>query len=188
MKQDEFIRLLRSDKVVAAVKNESQLQSALKSRCNIVFVLYGDLINIGTIVSRIKSAGKCVFVHLDLIDGLAPRDVAVSFIENNTLADGIISTRPNIIKHAKAHNLLSVQRFFLLDSIALNNIDKQLVDTSDAVEILPGIIPKIIGILSRRLGKPIIAGGLISDTEDVRESINAGAAAISTTRESLWNC
>ncbi len=178
--------MLRDDRIIAAVKDEAHLKKALHSDCSIVFVLFGDLMTIDAIVSRIKNAGKCVFVHIDLIDGLSPRDVAVSYIEKNTLADGIISTRPNIIKYAKAHNLLTVQRFFLLDSIALNNFNKQLVDATDAVEILPGIIPKIIGILSRRVSKPIIAGGLIADTDDVREALTAGASAISTTKEALW--
>jgi glycerol uptake operon antiterminator len=186
VKPDEFIHLLKTDRVVAAVKDEEQLENALLSKCTIVFVLFGNLISIEAIIAKIKNAGKYVFVHIDLIDGLSPRDIAVSFIKKNTLADGIISTRPNIIKHAKSRGLLTVQRFFLLDSIALNNLSKQLVDTTDAVEILPGIIPKIIGILSGRMAKPIIAGGLISDAEDARKSLNAGAAAISTTKEALW--
>jgi glycerol uptake operon antiterminator len=186
LKHDEFLRMLRNDQVIAAVKDEAQLESALSSKCGIVFVLFGDLITIDHIVAKIKNAGKFVFVHIDLIDGLSPRDVAVSYIEQNTLADGIISTKPNIIKRAKAHNLLTVQRFFLLDSIALNNIDKQLVDDTDAIEILPGIIPKIIGVLAKRIFKPIIAGGLISDADDVREALHAGATAISTSKATLW--
>lgn len=172
--------------MIAAVKDESRLAGALASKCGIVFVLFGDLVSIETIVARIKQAGKCVFVHIDLIDGLAPRDVAVSYIAKHTLADGIISTRPGMIRCAKAHELLTVQRFFLLDSIALNNIKKQLVDDADAVEILPGIIPKIIGILSRLVPKPIIAGGLISDAQDVSQSLHAGAQAISTSKQELW--
>ena len=185
-KQADFLSLLRRDRIIAAVKDDQQMEAALLSKCGIVFVLYGDLITIAKIVSRIKSAGKLVFVHIDLIEGLSPRDVSVSFIGQSTLADGIISTKPNIIKRAKIHNLLTVQRFFLLDSIALNNIDKQLVDDTDAIEILPGVIPKIITRLTQSMQKPIIAGGLIADGDDVRDSLQAGATAISTTRDKLW--
>jgi glycerol uptake operon antiterminator len=112
IKQEEFLKLLEHDPVIAAIKDETQLESALSSKRGIVFVLFGDLMTIEGIVAKIKQAGKCVFVHFDLIDGLAPRDVAVSFIKNNTRADGIISTRPNIIRQAKAEGLLTVQRFF----------------------------------------------------------------------------
>lgn len=185
-KQADFLRLMRKDRIIAAVKDDLQMEAALLSKCSIVFVLYGDLMSIDGIVSKIKSAGKLVFVHIDLIEGLSPRDVSVSFIGQKTLADGIISTKPSIIKRAKIHSLLTVQRFFLLDSIALNNIDKQLVEETDAIEILPGVIPKIITRLTQSIRKPIIAGGLIADADDVLDSLQAGAAAISTTRDKLW--
>jgi glycerol uptake operon antiterminator len=127
-----------------------------------------------------------VFVHIDLIDGLASRDVAVDYIAKNTKADGIISTRPNIVKCAKTYDLLTIQRFFVLDSIALNNIGKQLSNAADAIEILPGVMPKIIKILATCTEKPIIAGGLIIDKEDVVNALNAGASAISSSNENIW--
>ncbi len=178
--------MLKSERVVAAVKDTDGLERALKSRCHIVFVLHGDIVHIADFVSRIKCANKTVLVHIDLIDGLSSRDVAVDYIAKNTKADGIISTRPNIIKCAKTFNLLTVQRFFVLDSMALDNIGKQLSNTADAIEILPGIIPKIIKVLAGCIEKPIIAGGLIADSEDVRSVLNAGASAVSSSNSSLW--
>lgn len=38
-------------------------------------------------------------VHVDLIDGLAARDVAVDFIAKSTRADGIIDS--NLVRRAK---------------------------------------------------------------------------------------
>ncbi len=182
----DFTQLLRTSKVVAAVKDANGLENVLASRCNIVFILHGDIVNIPGIVSKVKSASKLVFVHIDLIDGLASRDVAVDYIANNTRADGIISTKPNIIKCAKAYNLLTVQRFFILDSIAMSNFGKQLSSSADAIEILPGVMPKIIKTLCRCVTKPIIAGGLITDSEDISSALNAGAAAISTSNRVIW--
>jgi glycerol uptake operon antiterminator len=60
------------------------------------------------------------------------------------------------------------------------------VDDADAIEILPGIIPKIIENLKERIPKPIIAGGLISDDDDIHKSLHAGAAAVSTIKSRLW--
>ena len=109
-------------------------------------------------------AGKLAMVHIDLIDGLAARDVAVDFIAESTRADGIISTRSNLVRRAKARGMLAVQRFFMLDSIALVNIEKHLsFEAADAVEILPGAMPKVIRRLAAIVRKPMIAGGLISD-------------------------
>lgn len=159
----------------------------MKSECQIIFVLFGDLVSIAYIVSRIKSAGKLAMVHVDLIDGLASRDVAVDFIAKDTCADGIISTKPNIVHRAKACGLLAVQRFFLLDSIALNNITRQpSMNNADAIEILPGLMPKIIQKLVGVSEKPIIAGGLITDKEDIVNALSAGAIAISSTNQDTW--
>jgi glycerol uptake operon antiterminator len=144
-------------------------------------------VTIADVVAKIKNAGKLAMVHVDLIDGLASRDVAVDFIAKNTKADGIISTRPNIVHKAKTCGLLAVQRFFLLDSIAVNNIEKQpSLKDADAVEILPGLMPKIIQKLVGSIGKPVIAGGLINDKEDILNALNAGAIAISSTNHDTW--
>jgi len=186
MGHGEFIELLKSNRVVAAVKDLDSLEGAIKSRCQIVFILHGDIVNIPRIVSNLKDACKLVLVHIDLIDGLSSRDVAVDYIAKNTRADGIISTRPNIVKCAKSYDLLTVQRFFVLDSLALNNIGKQLSNTVDAIEILPGVIPKIIKTLTACIGKPIIAGGLINDKEDIINAFNAGASAISSSNQKIW--
>lgn len=187
MRRNDFIRYLHDNRVVGAIKDIEGLKKILTSNCRIVFVLFGDIVNIPDIVSKIKETGKLVFVHVDLIDGLASKSVAVDFIAKDTTADGIISTRPNIVKRARNFNLLAVQRFFVLDSISLDNITSQIsADAADAIEILPGVMPKIIKKLVPIVGKPIIAGGLIADREDVIYALSAGATAISSSNEGIW--
>ena len=54
----------------------------------------------------------------------------------------------------------------MLDSISFSNINKQLpLENADMIEVLPGIMPKVIRRLADTTGKPVIAGGLISDKE-----------------------
>ena len=53
-------------------------------------------------------------VHLDLINGLSAR-MCVDFIKKYTKADGIISTKPALIKHAGEIGLTSVLRLFVID-------------------------------------------------------------------------
>ena len=78
-------------------------------------------------------------------------------------------------------------RIFLLDSKVLDNINnRQITEYADAVEILPGLMPKIISKMSKTLSIPLIAGGLISDKEDVINALNAGAFAISSTNSNVW--
>ena len=186
MSGQELAALLEGSPIIAAVKDDSGMERCLKSGCQAVFVLYGDLISAGGITARLKAAGKTVFLHLDRVEGLAAREAAADFAARYTEADGILSTKAALVHRAKALGLLAVQRFFLLDSIALESARRQLAaGTADLVEILPGVMPKIIRQLAGE-GLPLITGGLISDKEDVVAALSAGACAVSTTNPALW--
>jgi glycerol uptake operon antiterminator len=186
LKPDAFYELLRLTPVISAVKSMEDLEKSLGLDSRIVFVLFGDLLTIPDIVSKLKNAGKVVMIHIDLIEGLSAREVAVDYLWENTGADGILSTKANLIKHAKNLGFLTVQRFFVLDSMALVNIEKQFpLDYADAMEILPGVMPKVIAKIARITKKPIIAGGLVSDEEDVKNSLKAGAVSVSSTNPEL---
>ena len=54
------------------------------------------------------------------------------------------------------------------------------------VEVLPGLMPKILRKICRTSRVPVIAGGLISDKEDVMGALGAGATAVSTTNQGVW--
>lgn len=171
--------------IVVAAKSENELTECLNSRSRVVFLLFGDICTIAEQVDRVKAAGKIAIVHLDLIDGLAPKDVSVDFIAERTKADGIISTKNSIIRYAHQKGLLTIQRYFLLDSRVLENMEKNS-SPADFYEVLPGVMPKIIRHLVRTTGKPIIAGGMIRDKEDIMNALSAGAVAISSTNKSVW--
>jgi glycerol uptake operon antiterminator len=130
-------------------------------------------------------------VHMDLITGLGSgKDVAVDFIKNNIQADGIITTKGSLIERANELGLYTVLRYFVIDSMALVNIEKQDkhgIAQPDVIEILPGIIqPKIMKRINDASKVPVIAGGLITDREDVMNALNNGVLAVSTTNESVW--
>ncbi|MGI6039667.1 MAG: glycerol-3-phosphate responsive antiterminator [Clostridiales bacterium] len=183
-----LIEVLENYPVIAAVKSHRDIYYCLTCNCKVVFVLYGNINSIKDIVHRLKNAGKIVFVHIDLLDGLSAREAAVDFLVKNTQIDGIISTKPSLIRYCRSLNCLAIQRFFVLDSLALENIRKaDQNDSADLIEILPGLMPKIIRKLSVELNKPLIAGGLISDKEDVITALSAGAIAISSTNHDVWS-
>lgn len=183
----DFLTKLNEMPIVASVKDENGLNEVLGSECGVVFIIFGDLCSIGRIVSKVKEFGKIAIVHIDLIEGLSSRDIAVKFIKENTSADGIISTRPGIIKAAKEMNMIAIQRFFLIDSIALENFKKQIGhEYADAIEILPAVMPKIIKKIVSSSSIPVIVGGLISDKEDVMLALQSGAVAVSSTNPEIW--
>lgn len=178
---------LESAPIVAAIKDEKGLQRCIESDSQIVFVLFGSILTVGSIVKRLKEAGKTVFLHVDLLDGLAPREVTIDFLLKSTALDGIISTKLPLIKHAKSLGLMTVMRFFIIDNLALRNLRKMDYQPyADMIEILPGLMPKIIKQISNEINKPIIAGGLISEKVDIVTALGAGAVAISSTKEEVW--
>ena len=186
-KKRKFRVILEDCPVIAAVKDETGLKECLYSESQIIFLLFGDICSVGRYVEIAKSAGKMVFVHMDLINGLGNKEVAVDFIREHTGVDGIISTKPQLVKRAKELGLFGILRIFVIDSMAFGNIEKQCAPlVPDAVEILPGLMPKIIKKLCSTVNVPIIAGGLISDKEDVMNALNAGAVAISVTNQRVW--
>ncbi|MBS6867852.1 glycerol-3-phosphate responsive antiterminator [Blautia producta] len=173
--------------VIAAIKDEEGLRKCIHSEIQIVFVLYGDICSIGDIVSRLKKAGKTVMVHLDLITGLSSREIAVTYLKAVTHADGIISTKPAVIRQAKEEGLFAIMRFFVIDSIAFDSIERQTESVHpDMIEVLPGVMPKITRRICQNSRVPVIAGGLISDKEDIMAALSAGAVSISTTNQAVW--
>jgi len=181
--------LLEANPVIAAVKNMPGLNACCeRDEIKVVFVLFGDILNIDIIVKQIKNADKVAMVHIDLITGLGGKEIAVDFIKQHTRADGIISTKPAMIKHARELSLYTTLRVFVLDSMALENLEKQIYAAgADTVEILPGLMPKIIRQICRQVRVPVIAGGLISDKEDVVAALSAGAISVSTSNQNVWN-
>jgi glycerol-3-phosphate responsive antiterminator len=182
-----FVEVMEECPIIAAIKDQVGLQRCLESDSKIIFVLYGDVCNITEIINTIKDSGRIAIVHMDLISGLSAKEVSVDYIKKYTQADGIISTKHTLIKRAKELNLSTVFRFFVIDSMAYENIRKQCETIRpDFIEILPGIMPKVINRICQSASVPIIAGGLISDKEDVIAALSAGAISISTTNPEVW--
>ncbi len=182
-----FFDIVAAHPVIAATKNAEELTASLSCEdIQVVFLLFGDVCNLPTLVQQIKAAGKTAIVHADLIYGLASKEIAIDFIHQHTSADGIISTRQGCIRRAKELGLHTILRVFVLDSISLASLDKLHKIKPDFIEILPGTMPKTIRSICQRLETPILAGGLISDKEDVLGALDAGAVAVSTTNQGVW--
>lgn len=183
-----FFDAVEDNPIIAAIKSPEDLKECCSiPEIRIVFILYGDICSLKEIVKTVKDSGKIAMVHVDLISGLSTREIAVDFVHTNTEADGIITTRPTLIKRAKELSMYTVLRVFLLDSMAYENICSQQYSVKpDFMEVLPGVMPKIIKKLSHSIKTRIIAGGLISDRESVMAALDAGAFGVSSTCHQVW--
>lgn len=186
--ENKFHERMDNSPVIAAVKNMEMLENAVNSPCEIIFMLSGDIFNLADAVKRAHENGKMIFIHIDLIEGFSRDAVALRYIHENISPDGIISTKAGLIKIAKEMGMLTVRRFFIIDSLSLDNVvNATIAEKSDAIEIMPGVMPKIISKLKKKIKTPMIAGGLISEKEDVIGALHAGANGVSTTAENVWN-
>lgn len=186
----EFYDAVEANPVIAAVKSDAGLQAAVEmEEIQVIFVLYGDVCTIPEILERIKAAGKKAMVHIDLIAGLSAKEISVEFIARQTRADGIITTKPALVRRAKELGIFAVLRFFVIDSLALKNIEnlEMQCGTSrpDFIEVLPGVMPKVLGRIAKVSRIPMIAGGLITEKEDVIAALSVGAIAVSSTNQDV---
>jgi glycerol-3-phosphate responsive antiterminator len=185
--EDSLREALLDSPVIAAIKDDEGLKRCLECDSRIIFILYGDILSIPAIVDEVKKAGKMAFVHVDLVQGLYSSEAAVDYIKQETKADGVISTKTQVIARARELNLATVMRFFLIDSMALSNIERQMKQAKpDVIEIMPALMPKVIKKVAAKTKCPVIGGGLVSDKEDVIMVLNAGATSISSTNEEVW--
>jgi len=179
--------LLEENPVIAAVKNKEQLDLALDSAAQIIFVLFGDVMSIKEISESIASKNKIGIIHIDLVEGFTNKEIVIKYLKEQTKFNGIISTKSQVIKSAKKYNLIAIQRVFIFDTLSLNNVKNHMISECDALEVLPGILPKVLGIISRDSTKPVVAGGLIETKEEVMQALCSGATCVSTTKKEIWD-
>ena len=92
-----------------------------------------------------------------------------------------------MIKRAKELDLFAILRLFIIDSMAYENIERQVKHAKpDLIEILPALMPKIVSRICALSSIPVIAGGLVSDKEDIMALLQAGVISISSTNENIW--
>lgn len=183
-----FYDKIHNSPVVAAVGDMDKLDQAIESPCEIVFLLTGNIFTLGTFVSKVKENNMLVFIHLDLLEGFSRDHIALEYIAKEIKPNGIITTKGNLIRQAKDLNLFAIQRCFILDSISVESALRSIKKYKpDAVEIMPGILPRITKRISNEVRIPVITGGLIELKKDVIDSLQAGALGVSTSKEEIWN-
>ena len=182
-----FSSKMKNNPIIAGVKDMARLDEALASDCEIVFLLCGTIFDLKETVKKAKEAGKLIFIHVDLLDGFSKDATALKYISSEICPDGIISTKNNLLKLAKSLGLLTVQRVFIIDSLSIETAVKasQMINP-DAIEIMPGIMPRIIGQLSSTLDVPVIVGGLVSHEDEARVAVECGALGVSTSAKEIW--
>lgn len=172
--------------VIPATRRDEDFCKTLKAPGNLVFHLGANLVTIGERVKEAHEEGKKIFVHLDMALGLGKDRSALEFLKNCGV-DGVITTKNSTVRDATDVGLITVQRFFMIDSQSVQSALENIRSSKPSmVELLPGVIPSIIAKFAREIKQPVIAGGLIRSKEDIMSALSAGATAVSTATETMW--
>ncbi|HHY93347.1 MAG TPA: glycerol-3-phosphate responsive antiterminator, partial [Firmicutes bacterium] len=138
-------RWLASSPVIAVVRSSEGAGEALKAPTRCVLLATGDIESVNHYISLLQGQGKLVFLHTDLIAGLGCDHAAARFIARRLRPDGILTTHTQLIQAAHKEGLLTIQSLFLLDSLAVKNgLGAVLKSRPTAVQVLPGIVPRVI--------------------------------------------
>ncbi|WP_033023992.1 glycerol-3-phosphate responsive antiterminator [Geobacillus thermocatenulatus] len=175
-------------KILPAIRRMKDFEKLLQyDSFDYLVLLETHLAWLHDMVRLARRSGKKVLLHADLVQGLKNDEHAAEYICQVIRPEGIISTRSNVLSIVKKRGLITVQRLFLLDSIAVETSYRQFEKIRpDFIEVLPGIVPKMIREVHQTTGTPIIAGGLIRSEDEIKQALNAGATAISTSLPELW--
>jgi glycerol uptake operon antiterminator len=182
-----IIESIRKNPVIAAVRKEEDIGEAVLGKAHNIFILNGDIFNITKMVDTVKESGKNVFIHIDFLEGIGRDNRAIDYIAEIIKPCGIISTKSQSIKYAKGKGVFTIQRFFLVDSLSYDTTVKTAnMVQPDIVEIMPAVMPGVMGRICRDLSIPAIAGGLIETLEDIELVLSSGPIAVSTGKKALW--
>lgn len=182
----DFLRALRRSPVIPAVRTDGEaLEKALSGAHPGVFVLGGDIFNLTRKIGM-EARRPPVFVNVDLIGGVAGDPTGIAFLARHV--EGVISTSSKVIELANSVDLITIQHLFAIDAGAIERGLKRIERAKPrCVEILPALsYPSMVSRYPKVLDRPVLAGGLLKNAEEVSLVLDAGAAGVSTSHQDLW--
>ena len=185
---EHIVQRFKRNPVVAAVRDVKLMEKAVKSGAEVLFLMTGNLLNVQDCVELARKHGKSIFLHIDLMRGIARDKEGIQYLAREVRPDGIITTKNNLIKMTKKEGMLAIQHLFLLDTQAYVSGIKNIKETQpDAIEIMPGLMPRVIRDLEKTCPCPIISAGLILYEEEIKAALQAGSHAVAVGADDLWN-
>lgn len=181
--------LLEIPTIIPAIRdpNEWRMLPRSSSQTRWVFILGGTPDVLAEATGLLRRQGWRVFIHVDMIRGITTDMEGLRFLTEFVGPDGIISTHSPAVIHAKRIGLVAIQRIFLLDSQSVDTGIQQAQSTRpDAIEVLPGIIPRVTQRIVREAPCPVIAGGLVTTGDEVEAMKRSGVRGLSTSCRALW--
>lgn len=174
--------------LIAAVTKPDQLEAALTSHVKRINLLTGDIMQLHEIVDRVHLAGKELYVHIEMVNGIGKDSFGIQYLIHKFKIDGVVSTKSNVIATAKQAGIGTTQRIFAIDTAAIFTAFKMLKSSQPhEVELMPGLMPRIIREVREYWDKKLIVGGLIRSEEEIQSAFDNGADYVSVGDPRFWN-
>jgi glycerol uptake operon antiterminator len=174
-------------KVLPAIRKIEDVEKMMSSNYEYLVILDLHVSRLKPIFQMAKANHKKLIIHMDLIHGLKSDEYSTEFICQEFKPFGLISTKGSVILKARQKGVISVQRLFLLDTSSIEKSFALIERTKpDFIEVLPGIMPKIIKDIRNRTQREVFAGGFIDTIEEVEQAFAAGAITVTTSKKDLW--
>jgi glycerol uptake operon antiterminator len=179
--------MLHHQRIIPAISNHKDLKKFLQLPLEYGILMNFQLAQIPELVEIMKEHHKKVLIHSELIRGLASDEFGAIYLIQTLKVDGIISSKSKVIEVCKKRNVLAIFRFFLKDSVSLEqSLEMVRKSEADFLEILPALSTSIIPEIKRQIDKPIWMGGLIRTKEQILECFKSGAVAVTTSNPDFW--
>lgn len=174
--------------VIAAVREIQHLPVAIDSPVQMIFLMSGDALTVCDAVHQTHRAGKQIVVHIDLMKGITPDKFGVQYLARTAGPDAIVSTKLHVLQAARKEGLDAILHLFVIDTQAYHTGLRHAQQfRPDAIELMPGLMPRVIGDLDRAIDAPVIAAGLIQTFAEVKQAIDSGAASTVVGARELWS-
>lgn len=179
--------MLHGQKVIPAISNHQELKAFLQSHLVYGILMNFQLAQLAELVLEMKNHHKKVLIHSELIKGLSSDEYGAIYLIQSLKVDGIISSKPKVIDICKKRKVIGILRFFLKDSISLEqSLDVAIKTNPDYLEVLPALCTDIISEIKSRIHCEIMMGGLIRSKDQIKECLSAGAIAVTTSNPNFW--
>jgi glycerol uptake operon antiterminator len=174
-------------KVLPAIRKIEDVEKMMSSNYEYIVILDLHVSRLKPIFQMAQANHKKLIIHMDLIHGLKSDEYSTEFICQEFKPFGLISTKGSVILKARQKGVISIQRLFLLDTSSIEKSFALIERTKpDFIEVLPGIMPKIIKDIRNRTKREVFAGGFIDTIEEVEQAFEAGAITVTTSKKDLW--
>ncbi|SMG57475.1 glycerol-3-phosphate responsive antiterminator [Paenibacillus aquistagni] len=174
--------------IIASITIDEQIAQAVASDVKRVILMTGNITNLRTIIESLHLSGKQVYVHTEMVAGIGRDASAIQYLADVFKVDGIVTTKSNAVAAAKQAGILSIQRIFAIDTAAVETAIRMITSCKpDEVELMPGLMPRVIEELKERISQPLIVGGLIRYEQEIEQALQSGADFVSIGHARFWS-